>query len=122
MPVRIKVRVRFYGALNDFLGPKQKGRWVERRLNGHPSIGDTAESLGVPHPEIAKVILNGKPAPLSRQLRWHLSSGQFLPLRCLRAMQRGRLLPPLPRRQGEGYLLPRPPKRRPDGWQISQIP
>jgi hypothetical protein len=69
MSVRIKVRVRFFGALNDFLGLKQKGRWIERRLNGHPSIGDTVESLGVPHPEIAKVSVNGKPAPLSRQLR-----------------------------------------------------
>ncbi|MFH1800651.1 MAG: Mut7-C RNAse domain-containing protein [Candidatus Omnitrophota bacterium] len=69
MPEKINVRVRFFGALNDFLDRKQKGRWIERRLNGHPSIGDTAESLGVPHPEIAKVLVNGKPALLSRQLR-----------------------------------------------------
>ena len=69
MPVMIKVRVRFFGALNDFLDRKQKGRWIERRLNDHPSVGDTVESLGVPHPEIAKVLVNGKLTSLSRQLR-----------------------------------------------------
>ena len=68
MPERINVYLRFFGALNDFLDRKQKNRWIDRRLNGHPSVGDTVESLGVPHPEIAKVLVNGKPALLSRQL------------------------------------------------------
>ena len=63
-PERINVYLRFFGALNDFLDRKQKNRWIDRRLNGHPSVGDTVESLGVPHPEIAKVLVNGKPALL----------------------------------------------------------
>jgi uncharacterized protein with PIN domain len=47
-----KVRLRFHGDLNVFLGSKAGDAVVERWLTEKTSIKDIIESCGVPHPEV----------------------------------------------------------------------
>ena len=47
-----KVRLRFHGDLNVFLGSKAGDAVIERRLAEKTSIKDIIESCGVPHPEV----------------------------------------------------------------------
>lgn len=50
---------RFYGNLNDFLPPEYRQVWFERRLKEQSSVKDTLEAIGVPHPEIGLILVNG---------------------------------------------------------------
>lgn len=50
----------FHGRLNDFLLRSQKGREFSVEFQGQQSIKHLAESLGVPHPEIGQVQVNGQ--------------------------------------------------------------
>ncbi|HLF74711.1 MAG TPA: Mut7-C RNAse domain-containing protein [Anaerolineales bacterium] len=54
----------FFGRLNDFLGREQRGQSIAVRFRGQQSIKHLAESLGVPHPEIGRVQVNGRDAAL----------------------------------------------------------
>ena len=51
-----KVRLRFHGDLNVFLGSKPGEAIIERRLAGKTSIKDVIESCGVPHPEVDLIL------------------------------------------------------------------
>ena len=51
---------RFHGRLNDFLIREQRGEMVTVDFRGRQSIKHLAESLGVPHPEIGRVQINGQ--------------------------------------------------------------
>lgn len=51
--------LRFYGALNDFLPRLRRGQIIRHSFDGQPSVKDMIESLGVPHPEVAHVAVNG---------------------------------------------------------------
>jgi uncharacterized protein with PIN domain len=55
----MEVTVRAYGPLNDFLPPRCRQVSSAHVVNGHPSVKDLVESLGVPHPEIDLVLVNG---------------------------------------------------------------
>lgn len=57
---------RFHGRLNDFLNPERRGRQVAVRFRGAQSIKHLAESLGVPHPEIGQVRVNGRDEALEK--------------------------------------------------------
>lgn len=50
---------RFYGSLNDFLPPERQQREFARRLKDRGSVKDTIEGLGVPHPEVDLILVNG---------------------------------------------------------------
>lgn len=50
----------FHGRLNDFLERSQRGRPVIVEFKGEQSMKHLAESLGVPHPEIGEVQVNGQ--------------------------------------------------------------
>ncbi len=63
------VRFRFFGGLGWFLPPSRRGRGFVHRVNGHPSVKDTIEALGVPHPEVAAILIDGRGADFRRQLR-----------------------------------------------------
>lgn len=52
---------RFYGELNDFMRPERRARRFVHRLRGPASIKDTIEALGVPHPEVDVIVVNGHP-------------------------------------------------------------
>lgn len=59
----------FHGALNDFLPAGRRGQGFAYRAEPHSTIKDTIEALGVPHPEIGRVIVNGEPADPGSRLR-----------------------------------------------------
>ncbi|PSN13508.1 twitching motility protein PilT [filamentous cyanobacterium CCT1] len=51
---------RFYAELNDFLSPERKQTAFTHRLNEPASIKDAIEALGVPHPEVELILVNGE--------------------------------------------------------------
>ncbi len=60
--------IALHGDLNDFLPPQRRGAVAHRRFDGHPAVKDVLEALGVPHPEIAAIMVNGAPAGFGRRL------------------------------------------------------
>lgn len=50
---------RFYEELNDFLPAERKKVSFEHDYAGSPSVKDVVESLGVPHPEIDLIVVDG---------------------------------------------------------------
>jgi uncharacterized protein with PIN domain len=50
---------RFYGSLNDFLAPAQKQATLVCAFAERASVKDLVEALGVPHPEIDRIVVNG---------------------------------------------------------------
>ena len=65
----IDVRLRFYGRLNDLLPPERRGMAIVRTLREVASVKDTIESLGVPHPEVDVIVVNGEAAGFDHRLR-----------------------------------------------------
>src|SRR5210317_449588 len=57
--------LRFYEELNDFLPPAQRKVEFEHRFQRRTSIKDMIESLGVPHPEIELILVNGRSVDFS---------------------------------------------------------
>ena len=51
---------RFYEELNDFLDRDKRKKSFEHGFTGNPAIKDIIESIGVPHPEIDLIIVDGK--------------------------------------------------------------
>lgn len=56
----------FHGRLNDFLERDKRGQRLRVDFQGEQSIKHLAESLGVPHPEIGEVQVNGQLDALER--------------------------------------------------------
>lgn len=85
---------RFYASLNDFLPSQQKQKWFSHCFKGNPSIKDTIEALGVPHPEVELILQNGKVVDFSEQVKdkdyWSIYP-HFFALE----INHGRLRPPL---------------------------
>ena len=55
---------RFLGRLNDFLSGAQREHTIRVEFRGPQSIKHLVESLGVPHPEIGRVQINGQEGSL----------------------------------------------------------
>jgi len=53
-------RFRFYQELNDFLPPQRRQVEFEHCFDRRASVKDVIESLGVPHPEIELILVNGE--------------------------------------------------------------
>ncbi len=51
-------QLRFYAHLNDFIAHKRRQVTFEHRFSGSPSVKDMIESLGVPHTEVAQILVN----------------------------------------------------------------
>lgn len=49
----------FYKELNDFLPPQRQGKPILVSFNDNQSVKHLVESLGVPHTEISRIIVNG---------------------------------------------------------------
>lgn len=60
---------RFYEELNDFLPPARRKVEFSVHFSRCPSVKDMIESLGVPHPEIELILVNGQSVDFSYQLR-----------------------------------------------------
>ena len=52
-------RIRFYAELNDFLPAGKRQVAFDYTFTGTPSIKDAIEAIGVPHPEVDLVVVNG---------------------------------------------------------------
>jgi uncharacterized protein len=61
--------IRFYGSLNDFLPAPRRQSTLVCAFDGSPSVKDFVESLGVPHPEIDLLIVDGQSVDFSYRLR-----------------------------------------------------
>lgn len=65
----IEVIVRVYGPLNDFVPAHRRQVPCVHVVDGHPSVKDVIESLGVPHPEIDLILVNGVSVPFDHAAR-----------------------------------------------------
>jgi uncharacterized protein with PIN domain len=62
------IAIRCYGELNDFLPLPRRQRAFSHTFTVAGSVKDALESLGVPHPEIDLILVNGEPAGFDRLL------------------------------------------------------
>ena len=53
------ITIRFYEELNDFLPKENRKKEFEYGFSGNPSIKDAIEAMGVPHPEVDLILVNG---------------------------------------------------------------
>jgi len=58
---RQHANLRFYGELNDFLPPGQRFLPLCHRFELPASVKDVFESIGIPHPEVELILINGTP-------------------------------------------------------------
>ena len=63
------ITIRFYAQLNDFLPALRRQATFIHSFNGTPAVKDVIESLGVPHPEVGLILIDGHPADFSMRLR-----------------------------------------------------
>ena len=59
----------FYGALNDFLLPAKRNTWIAYPFNDTPSIKHAIETIGIPHPEVSALSVNGMAVDFSYPLQ-----------------------------------------------------
>jgi uncharacterized protein with PIN domain len=60
---------RFYASLNDFLPTQRRQKSFPYRFKGKPSIKDTIEAIGVPHPEVELILKNGEAVDFSEPVK-----------------------------------------------------
>jgi uncharacterized protein with PIN domain/sulfur carrier protein ThiS len=65
----IRLSIRFYAELNDLLLPRQRQVAVEHALNEPASVKHVIEALGVPHPEVDLILVNGESVDFSYRVR-----------------------------------------------------
>ena len=63
-----RATITLHGDLTDFLPRRLRGSAIHRRFDGRPAAKDLLEALGVPHPEIAAITVNGAPAGFDQRL------------------------------------------------------
>jgi uncharacterized protein with PIN domain len=62
---------RFYDNLNDFLPRARKVSWIPFEFTGTPAVKDAIEAIGVPHPEVDVILVNGAPVSFYQSLHPH---------------------------------------------------
>ncbi|KAA3622198.1 MAG: twitching motility protein PilT [Proteobacteria bacterium] len=60
---------RFYEELNDFLPPQRRKRTIAYTFEGSPGVKDPIEAMGVPHPEVELIVVNGESVGFGYRLR-----------------------------------------------------
>jgi hypothetical protein len=60
-----KATFQFYAGLNDFLSPDKRQVRIEHSFGERASIKDMIEALGVPHPEVDCIEVNGESVDFS---------------------------------------------------------
>jgi uncharacterized protein len=88
------VSVRFYGSLNDFLPPVHRQATLVCAFGSSPSVKDLVEALGVPHPEIDLLVVDGQPVDFSYRLRDGDRIAVYPLIRAFDLGEAGRLRPP----------------------------
>ena len=61
--------ITLHGDLTDFLPRRRRSTAIRRRFDGRPAAKDLLEALGVPHPEVAAITVNGAPAGFDQRLQ-----------------------------------------------------
>lgn len=59
---------RFYEELNDFLAPERRKIAFDYAFNGTPSVKDSIEAIGVPHPEVDLILVDDVSVGFDHQL------------------------------------------------------
>lgn len=59
---RHRAAVRAHGELGDFLPAGRRGRWFVHEFDVEPAVKDVVEAVGVPHPEVGALLVDGCPA------------------------------------------------------------
>lgn len=62
---------RFYASLNDFLPRKHRFVRFPYKYQEHQTIKHIIESIGVPHPEVDLILINGEPASFEKMVPDH---------------------------------------------------
>ena len=62
------MQIRFYAELGDFLPPWRRGRAFDIEVAPHQSAKHAIEALGVPHTEIALLLVDDRPVSLDTRL------------------------------------------------------
>jgi uncharacterized protein with PIN domain len=57
-----RAALRAYADLNDHLAPDLRQTTFAHDFHGRPSVKDLIESVGIPHPEVDWILINGRPA------------------------------------------------------------
>lgn len=91
------VNIRFYATLNRFLPAAQRGVSVRYRLNGPTSVKHAVEALGIPHTEVALILVDGEAVTFDHLLDSGEMISVFPPFTTLDVSQLTRLRPPLTR-------------------------
>jgi uncharacterized protein len=65
----IRVSLRFYAELNDFLPPRRRQVSFEHVLVEYASVKHLIETLGVPHPEVDLILVNGQSVDFAYRVR-----------------------------------------------------
>lgn len=65
----MRLELRFYSELNDFLPAARRGRAFAHAVAGRPAVKDVIESLGVPHTEIDLILVNGESVGFQHRVR-----------------------------------------------------
>ncbi len=88
---------RFYGPLNDFLPTGRRFRPFEHAVDGRPAVKDVIEALGVPHPEVEFVLVEGTAVDLAYRIGSRDRAAVYPHAHTLRPAPRVRATPPHPR-------------------------
>lgn len=87
---------RFYAELNQFLPPPQRQQPVPYLLNGRTAVKHPIESLGVPHTEVAMIVVEGEPVDFGYLLQPGDRVAVFPAFHTLDVGSESPLRPPLP--------------------------
>jgi uncharacterized protein with PIN domain len=63
----MKITLRFYEELNDFIPSGKRKKQFVVQLNGKTSVKDVIESQGIPHTEIDLILVNGESVTFDHQ-------------------------------------------------------
>lgn len=66
---QVRCSLRFYAQLNDFLPAVRRGRRFACTLRNAASVKDVIEAIGVPHPEVDVILVNGSAEDFRYRLR-----------------------------------------------------
>lgn len=65
----LRVIFTFYGNLNDFLSARRRNALIPMQLAEHAAVKHPIEALGVPHPEVAAILVNRQPVDFAYRLQ-----------------------------------------------------
>ena len=86
---------RFYADLNDFLKPSNRQQTIPYYYDTAPSIKDAIEALGVPHPEVALILVEGQTVTFKQPLNPQERIAVYPHFQQIKADFLGDLRPPL---------------------------